>query len=63
MVILFNVNFAFAFTHGWDTALDTQFIDFSYTVLSDAQAVSWLHTTKLFLMKSAPENPTQSRVS
>lgn len=38
LALLFNVDSVFAWTHGWDNALDAQFIDFGYTILNDAQA-------------------------
>jgi len=58
MLLLF-LNATFAWTHGWDTAMDAQFIDFGYSIISDDQAKFVAENYKIVSLEKCTGNPTE----
>ena len=62
VVLLLYVNATFAWTHGWDTAADAQFIDFGYGIISDEQAKFVASNYKIVSLEKCTGRPTEAGI-
>ena len=62
VVLLFYINATFAWTHGWDTAIEAQFIDFGYSIISDEQAKFVALNYKIVSLEKCTGRPTEAGI-